>query len=90
MTAPTIHFGKHKSKSIDEIRKIDEPYLLYLLRCDFLNDETREYIMKNVDELKFPFGKYKGMMFKSMKYHHPKYLEWVASNTDHKWLLQYI
>lgn len=85
----TIHFGKHKGKTVQEVQRTDKSYLKWLVN----NTDWKIKYTLNPKELVIPektktlyqnstitFGKHKGKLVKDLPVHYQK---WIIEKTDY-------
>lgn len=70
-----LTFGKHKGKTIDEIRRTNPDYLYYLHDSEFYNKS-----LPKLDQPVLSFGKYKGKTYKSVAAEDPHYFLWLKKS----------
>lgn len=80
----TFDFGKHKDTSMEELKKTNPKYLIWLNKQPWIKDELEKALSIHLNDVVLDFGRHKGATIGYVRNYHPKYYDWLMKKDEPK------
>lgn len=80
MSSICIPFGKHKSKTIEELIHEDAKYIIWLAKQQWVSPNILTEINTRFDSLIVPFGRHEGKTIAAVKREDLPYFKWIVKD----------